>query len=112
MSFEYSHELVNDFEKLFTTEKEYDVIIHVGENENMKEFHAHSVILCTRSQYFCAALSNEWANKVDGKFIFKKPNISPQLFEIILRYLNMKKSNLTHIQYIYLIIINFLFSCI
>jgi hypothetical protein len=85
MSFEYSHELVNDFEKLLTTEIGYDVIIYVGENENMKEFHAHSGILSTRTQYFCSAFSNEWANKKDGKFIFKKPNISPQFFEIILR---------------------------
>jgi hypothetical protein len=85
MSFEYFQELSNDLEKLLTTEKGYDVIIYVGENENIKEFHAHSSILCTRSQYFCSAFSNEWANKKDEKFIFKKPNISPELFKIILR---------------------------
>ena len=85
MSFEYSQEVVNDLEKLLATEKGYDVIIYAGENENMKEFHAHSGILSTRSQYFCTAFSNEWAEKKDGKFIFKKPNISPQFFNIILR---------------------------
>jgi len=85
MSFEYLQEAANDFEKLLETEKGYDVIIYAGENENLKELHAHSLILCTRSQYFCAAFSNEWAVKKDGKFILKKPNVSPQFFEIILR---------------------------
>ncbi|GBC08557.1 hypothetical protein RclHR1_08210002 [Rhizophagus clarus] len=98
MTFEYSHELVNDFEKLFMTEKGYDVIIYAGDNENIKEFHAHSVILCTRSQYFCTALSNEWAKKQDGKFIFKKPNISPKLFNIVLRFIYCTKIDLTELQ--------------
>ena len=78
-------ELSNDYEKLFETEIGYDVIIHAGEEPNVKEIHTHSNILCTRSQYFRSAFSNEWAEKRDGKFIFKKPNISPQLFNIILR---------------------------
>ena len=82
---EYYQEVINDFEKLLTTEIGHDVIIYAGENENIKEFHAHSGILCTRSQYFYSAFSNEWAEKKDGKFIFKKPNVSPQIFKIILR---------------------------
>ena len=85
MSYEYYQEVCNDLEKLLTTEIGFDGIIYAGENENMKEFHAHSGILSTRSQYFCAAFSNEWAEKKDGKFIFKKPNVSPQFFDIILR---------------------------
>ena len=90
MSFKYSQEVTDDYEELFKTDEEYDVIIYAGENENMKELHAHSNILCTRSQYFNTAFSNEWAEKKDGKFIFKKPNVPPQLFQIILRYLNVK----------------------
>ena len=85
MTFEHFQDLVNDMEKLLPV-RGYEVIIYAGENENMKEFHAHSNILCTRSQYFCTAFSNELAEKKDGNFIFKKPNISPQLFKIILRY--------------------------
>jgi len=88
MTFEYSQEITNDYEKLLEIDKGYDVIIYAGEDENAREIHAHSLILCARSQYFCAALSNEWANKKDGKFTLKKPNISPQLFKIILRYFN------------------------
>jgi hypothetical protein len=82
---EFYQEVNSDLEQLLTTEIGYDVIIYVGENENTKELHAHSNILCARSQYFNAAFSNEWAEKKDGKFIFKKPNVSPQLFKIILR---------------------------
>ena len=81
MSSKFLAELSNDYEKLFETEIGYDVIIHVGEEPNVKEIHAH----CIRPQYFRSAFSNEWAEKRDGKFIFRKPNISPQLFNIILR---------------------------
>ncbi|CAB4377903.1 unnamed protein product [Rhizophagus irregularis] len=85
MSFDYSQELINDYEKLLEANKGYDVIIYAGEDENAKEIHANSLILCIRSQYFQAAFSNEWAEKRDGKFILEKPNISPQIFKIILR---------------------------
>ena len=70
---------------LFETEEGYDVIIHAGEDENVEEICAHSPILRSRSRYFRTAFSNEWAVKEDGNFIFKKPNISPQIFKIILR---------------------------
>ena len=81
----FLEELSNDYEKLFETEFGYDVIIYAGEESNVKEIHAHSNILCIRSQYFRSAFSNEWAEKKDGKFILRKPNISPLLFNIILR---------------------------
>ncbi|CAB4387540.1 unnamed protein product [Rhizophagus irregularis] len=35
MSFEYSQELANDYEKLFETDEGYDVIIYAGDNENV-----------------------------------------------------------------------------
>ena len=85
MSSKFLAELSNDYKKLFEKEIGYDVIIYAGEEPNVKEIHAHSNILCIRSQYFCSAFSNEWAEKKDGKFILRKPNISPQLFNIILR---------------------------
>jgi hypothetical protein len=87
MSSKFWIELSKDYEKLFETEIGYDVIIYVGEDQNVKEIHAHSNILCARSQYFRSALSNEWVEKRDGKIIFRKPNIKPELFDIILRYL-------------------------
>jgi hypothetical protein len=85
MASKFLVELSNDYKKLFEEEIGYDVIIYAGEEPNVKEIHAHSNILCIRSQYFRTAFSNEWAEKKDGKFILKKPNISPKLFNIILR---------------------------
>ncbi|GBC17644.2 hypothetical protein GLOIN_2v1769286 [Rhizophagus irregularis DAOM 181602=DAOM 197198] len=87
MTFECSQEVADDYEKLLETDEDYNVIIYVGENENLKEIHAHSSILRIRSQYFRAAFSKEWHEKKDGKFIFRKPNVSPQLFDMILRFI-------------------------
>jgi len=85
MSTKFLAELSSDYEKLFETEIGYDVIIYAGEEPNVKEIHAHSSILSIRSKYFRSAFSNEWAEKKDEKLIFRKPNISPRLFDIILR---------------------------
>ena len=85
MSSKFLAELSSDYEKLFEKEIGYDVIIYAGEEPNIKEIHAHSNILSIRSKYFHTAFSNEQAEKKDGKFIFRKPNISPNLFNIILR---------------------------
>ena len=85
MSFEYFQEAASDYEKLLEADEGYDVIIYAGENENAKEIHANSSILRIRSQYFRTVFSNELTKKKDGKYIFNIPNISPQLFKIILR---------------------------
>ncbi|RGB33200.1 hypothetical protein C1646_761978 [Rhizophagus diaphanus] len=98
MSYEYYQEVIIDLEKLFTTEIGYDVIIFAGENKNTEELHAHSNILSTRSQYFCTAFSNELAEKKNGKFIFKKPNVSPELFKIILRFIYCGKIDFIKLQ--------------
>ncbi|GET03557.1 hypothetical protein GLOIN_2v1868927 [Rhizophagus clarus] len=98
MSSKFLTELSNDYEKLFETEIGYDVIIYAGEEQNVKEIHAHSNILCIRSQYFRSAFSNEWAEKIDGKFILRKPNISPLLFNIILRFIYCGNIELKNLQ--------------
>ena len=85
MSSKFWAELSSDYEKLFEAEIGYDVIIYAGDEPNFKEIHAHSNILSIRSQYFRTAFSNEWAEKRGRKFIFRKQNISPHLFNIILR---------------------------
>ncbi|RGB26485.1 hypothetical protein C1646_721024 [Rhizophagus diaphanus] len=98
MSSKFLAELSNDYEKLFETEIGYDVIIYAGEEQNVKEIHAHSNILCARSQYFRTAFSNEWAKKENGKFILRKQNISPHLFDIILRFLYCGNIELKNLQ--------------
>ena len=51
MSFEYSQEVTYDYEELFETGDEYNIINYNGENEHVKEICA-SLVLCTWSQYF------------------------------------------------------------
>ena len=76
MSSKFQAELSSDYEILFKTEIGYDVIIYAEEEPNVNEIHAHLNILSIRSKYFLAGFSNEWAEKKDGNFIFRKPNIS------------------------------------
>ncbi|RIA79310.1 hypothetical protein C1645_840986 [Glomus cerebriforme] len=59
---------------------------------------ALSNILRIRPQYFRTALSNEFTKKKDGKFIVKIPNISPQSFKIILRFIYCGKIDLSKLQ--------------
>ncbi|GBC09750.1 hypothetical protein RclHR1_09090008 [Rhizophagus clarus] len=97
MTSKFWTELSNDYDKLFDLKLGYDVIIYAGEEPNVKEIHAHSSILCIRSQYFRSAFSNEWAERKDGKFILRKPNVSGNLLNIILRFLycgNIELKNL------------------
>ena len=63
MSLECWQEVINDYEKLLQDGKGYDVIIYASENE---EIRAHSLVLSTRSQYFCTELSKENVEKRDG----------------------------------------------
>ncbi len=49
MSSKFWAELSSDYEKLFETEIGYDVIIYAGEEQNVKEIHAHSNILSIKS---------------------------------------------------------------
>uniref|UniRef100_U9TKP5 BTB domain-containing protein n=1 Tax=Rhizophagus irregularis (strain DAOM 181602 / DAOM 197198 / MUCL 43194) TaxID=747089 RepID=U9TKP5_RHIID len=67
--FKYPQEVADDFENLFKTKEGYDVIFYVG--KELKEMHAHSLILRARSQYFRTA--TDWSVKENGKFILKNP---------------------------------------
>src|SRR5687768_7074163 len=49
--------LSKDFSLLLNDDDDSNVIIRAGENQNMKEFKAHSVILRARSPYFKTAFS-------------------------------------------------------
>ncbi|GBC38310.2 hypothetical protein GLOIN_2v1480795 [Rhizophagus irregularis DAOM 181602=DAOM 197198] len=88
--------LSKDFSLLLNNADDFNVIIQVGEVNNTKEFRAHSVILRARSPYFKSALSNEWITKRNDMIVFNKPNITPLIFDMVLKYiytgeLNLKK---------------------
>lgn len=85
MSSEFFGGLSRDLGQLLDDSDDYNVIIKVGENSNEKTFHAHSVILRARSPYFRTALANKWAKKEGDSTVFTKPNVSPVVFELILK---------------------------
>ncbi|RGB34212.1 hypothetical protein C1646_760813 [Rhizophagus diaphanus] len=94
ISFFYSN-LSKDFSIILNDADDYNVTIKVGENENTKEFRAHSVILRARSPYFKGALSSTWITKKNDMIIFHKPNIAPNIFDMILRYIYLGELDLT-----------------
>jgi hypothetical protein len=71
-------EILKNFENLFETKKDYDVIIQAGEGLNQKEIYAHSAILCCQSNFFDRGFKN-------GNYTFRIPNILPHIFEVVLR---------------------------
>ena len=77
--------LSRDLLKLFESSTVYDVSITVGEASNTKTFKAHSAILISRSPYFAAALSTNLIKKENNISIFRKPNITPKVFDILLK---------------------------
>jgi len=77
--------LSRDLLKLFETSAVYDVSITVGEAPNAKTFKAHSAILVSRSPYFATAPSSNWVKKENNITIFEKPNITPKIFDILLK---------------------------
>jgi len=85
MSYNFESEVSQALELLLKTETDYNVIVHIGKEPNFKEFHAHFIILCCRSEYFNKILSSKDIEKKNGKYIIKKPNITPQSFDVILK---------------------------
>ncbi|RIA79700.1 hypothetical protein C1645_882549 [Glomus cerebriforme] len=87
--------LSKDLSLILNDADDFNVIIQVGENKNTKEFHAHSVILRARSQYFKSALATKWITKKNNMIMFNKPNITPSVFDLILKYIYTGELDLT-----------------
>lgn len=81
--------LSQDFSELLNDKAEYNVIIEVDQESNRKNFTAHSAVLRYRSSYFNKELSKTDVT-IDNNNIktIAKPNLSVQIFEIILKYEN------------------------
>ena len=77
--------LSRDLSLILNDSDDFNVIIQVGENQDMKEFRAHSVILRARSSYFKSAFSAPWVSKKNDMITFNKPNVTPTVFEMILK---------------------------
>jgi hypothetical protein len=78
--------LTQNLLEILNDEEYYDITIEVGNDPYVKVFRAHMVILHYRSPYLQRILSTINKKKNDGTLThIKLPNISPEIFQIILR---------------------------
>uniref|UniRef100_U9TT68 Kelch-like protein 17 n=1 Tax=Rhizophagus irregularis (strain DAOM 181602 / DAOM 197198 / MUCL 43194) TaxID=747089 RepID=U9TT68_RHIID len=84
----YLQKLSQNLLEILNDDGHHDVTIEVGDDPYVKTFHAHSIILNYRSPYFRKILSTNDEKKSDENLPhIKLPNISPEIFQIILRYI-------------------------
>ncbi|EXX74988.1 uncharacterized protein OCT59_019837 [Rhizophagus irregularis] len=73
--------------EILNDDEYYDITIEVGNDSHIKVFRAHMVILHHRSPYLRRIISIN-RNKNDGTLVhIKLPEILPEIFQIILRYI-------------------------
>ncbi|EXX67514.1 uncharacterized protein OCT59_029210 [Rhizophagus irregularis] len=87
MSKQFFSGLSQNYIEILEDDEYYDVTIEVGEDPNVKIFRAHMIILCYRSPFLRRTLSS---NKKNGNSVLthiKFSNISPEIFQIVLRYI-------------------------
>jgi hypothetical protein len=84
MSNQFLSKLSQNYIELLEDDEYYDITVEVGEDPNVKIFRAHMNILCYRSPYLRRTLASNKKN--DGVLAhIKLPNISPEIFPIILK---------------------------
>ncbi|KAG0255815.1 hypothetical protein DFQ27_006060 [Actinomortierella ambigua] len=72
-----------DFGRFVNSKNQSDIKFVIGRDEAAR--YGHSQILSARCPYFAAAFQAHWKEASEG--IFRKPNIEPEVFDIILQYL-------------------------
>jgi hypothetical protein len=84
MSTPFFTKLSQNYIELLKDDEYYDITIEVGEDSNVKIFRAHMNILCYRSPYLRNILASNKKNNVNGLVHIKLPNISSEIFQVIL----------------------------
>lgn len=84
MTLKFHSSLLKDISSMLNAE-DYNIIIQVGEANDTKKFYAHSNILRASSQYFKDIIPAGIIKK-DSMFTIIRPQITPSIFEIILKY--------------------------
>ena len=85
MSTQFFSKLSQNFIELLDDDEYYDITIEVGEDPNVKIFRAHMLILRYRSPFLRRTLSSNEKSNNDILTHIKLPNISPEIFHIILK---------------------------
>ena len=86
--------LSNDFIEYFNRVEGTDVIINTK-----PEIHAHSQILCARSEYFRTALSSTWAKRNDGGSFIIQCEEKHAVMHAIVTYLYSGTINLAGLEF-------------
>ncbi|EXX60981.1 uncharacterized protein OCT59_029410 [Rhizophagus irregularis] len=87
MSVQFFSKLSQNYIEILDDDEYYDVTIEVGEDPNVKIFRSHMIILCHRSPFLRRALASKKKDDNNNLIHIKLSNISPEIFQIILKYL-------------------------
>ncbi|GBB90488.1 hypothetical protein RclHR1_17480001 [Rhizophagus clarus] len=87
MSCGFLQKLSQNLLEILDDEEYYDITIEVGNDPHVTIFRAHMVILNYRSSYLRRILSTNKKKNDDTLIQIKLPNILPEIFQIILRYI-------------------------
>jgi len=85
MSAEFFSKLSQNYIELLKDDEYYDITIEVGEDPNVKIFRGHMNILCYCSPYLRRACLTSNKKKDNALAHIKLPNISPEIFQVILK---------------------------
>ncbi|RIB15928.1 hypothetical protein C2G38_1550216 [Gigaspora rosea] len=86
MTVNFFDQLSSNLNQLLKNSNEYNVIIEVGQGPDIQAFKVHSIILNSRCLYFKDKLDAITYNNNNVKII-KQPNISIEVFNIIIKYI-------------------------
>ncbi|EXX62603.1 uncharacterized protein OCT59_029128 [Rhizophagus irregularis] len=86
MSRRFFSRLSQNYIEILRDEEYYDITIEVGKDPNVRIFRAHMIVLCYRSPFLRRTISSR-SNNNDVVAHIKLPNISPEIFQIILKYI-------------------------
>ena len=85
MSTQFFPKLSQNYIELLDDDEYYDITVEVGKDPNVKTFRAHKNILCYRSPYLRRTLTTIKNNNDGDLAHIKLPNLSPEIFQIVLR---------------------------
>ncbi|PKY28727.1 hypothetical protein RhiirB3_481831 [Rhizophagus irregularis] len=92
MSIQFFSKLSQNYIEILEDNEYYDITIEVGKDPNVKIFRAHMIILCHRSSFLRRILTSNKKNN-DVLAHIKLSNISPETFQIILRWIDKVDCN-------------------
>ncbi|CAG8714628.1 15496_t:CDS:2 [Acaulospora morrowiae] len=93
--------LLNHSKKLgemLVSAEDFDTILRIGDETNIRTFSAHSFMLRAVCPYFNKALNKDWAKKKNGMFLFEKQDVAPEVFEVILEFIYTGICNLESLE--------------